>query len=234
MSFINLFGMAVAIALIRVRPTSPEARRGRGPLVNKEVLGRSEYWSIALSLLVGILGYGAPFTFLTQWVGLHFPSASPMELIVPLVIVSICVAIGRSGVGWAADYVGALNTYIVVLVVSGVVQFALWLTAKSYASICVFGALYGLVAPGYLGLLPQIVVTLFGPAALASNTGFLLLFNAPGSLVSGPLGGALFDLTGRTSFKYTIICMGALQLAGGLIALWGESVAYLRVRSSEG
>jgi predicted MFS family arabinose efflux permease len=222
MSFVNLLAMSIAIALIRVRPTSPEAGQARGPVINKAVVGRSEFWSIALSLLIGVLGYGAPFIFLTQWVGQHFPTASPMTLTAPLTILSFCVCVGRSVVGWAADYVGAVNTYILVLVLSGVVQFALWLTASSYGSICAFGVMYGLIAPGYLGLLPQIVVTLFGPGSLASNTGLLLLFNAPGNLVSGPLGGALYDLTGGTSFKYTIIILATLQVVGGLLACWGK------------
>lgn len=233
MSFVNLFGMAIAIALIRTRPTSPEAGRGRGPLVNKAVLGHSEFWSIACSLLIGILGYGAPFTFLSQWVGQHFPNSTPMQITAPFTILTFCVAVGRALVGWAADFIGAINTFILVLVLSGVVQFALWLTASSYASICVFGAIYGLVAPGYLGLLPQIVVTLFGPAELASNTGLLLLFNSPGNLVSGPMGGALYDSTGGTSFKWTIIAMASLQVAGGIIALWGECDATIILTFSE-
>lgn len=50
----------------------------------------------------------------------------------------------------------------------------------------------------------------------------LLLFNGPGNLMGGPIGGALFDASGRTSFKYMIITSGCLQIAGGLITCWGE------------
>jgi predicted MFS family arabinose efflux permease len=222
MSFVNLAGMLVSIALIRTRPTSPEASHGRGSLINVAAFKHSEFWSIAMSLVVGILGYGVPFTFLTQWVALHFPDASTMGMTAPLTILSFSVIVGRGLVGLAADKVGALNTYICVLVLSGVIQLSLWLTAKSYASVCVFGVMYGLVAPGYLGILPQIVVTLFGPAELASNVGLLLLFNSPGNLVAGPMGGAIYDATGRTTFKYMIITMGALQIVGGLIACWAR------------
>lgn len=50
----------------------------------------------------------------------------------------------------------------------------------------------------------------------------LLLFNGPGNLMGGPIGGALYDASGRTSFKYMIITGGCLQIAGGLIICWGE------------
>jgi hypothetical protein len=82
---------------------------------------------------------------------------------------------------------------------------------------------YGIVAPGFLGLVPQIVVQLFGPANLASNVGVLILFNGPGNMASAPLSGAIYDSSGRTTFKWVIVVNGLLQVAGGIIALWGES-----------
>lgn len=105
---------------------------------------------------------------------------------------------------------------------SGVVQLCLWLTASSFASVLVFAVVFGLVAPGYMGIIPQIIVQLFGPTNLATNVGILLLFNGPGNLMGGPIGGALFDASGRTSFKYMIITSGCLQIAGGLITCWAR------------
>lgn len=125
-------------------------------------------------------------------------------------------------IGAAADVIGPLNTYALVFASSGVIQFALWLTANSYAQICVFAITYGLVATGFLGLVPQIVVQLFGPSNLASNVGLLILFNGPGNLAGGPLSGAIYDASGRTTFKWVIIVNGSLQLFGGAIALWGK------------
>jgi predicted MFS family arabinose efflux permease len=222
MSFVNLTLMSLSIAFIRTRPTSPEATRARGPLFNKTVFTHSEFWSIAMSLVIGCLGYGTPMTFLNSWVKQHFPSMSPMALSGPLIIMAFSVTVGRAMIGMAADKLGAINTYIFVLVFSGVVQLGLWLTAKSYVGICMFAVMYGLIAPGYLGILPQIVVTLFGPNALASNVGILLLFNAPGNLVAGPLGGAIYDASGRTTFSYMIVTMGCLQILGGVVACWAR------------
>jgi hypothetical protein len=58
-SFMLLAVQLVAITLIRTRPTSPEARgRGKGPWVDKAVIKKSEFYSIAIALLVGVCGYG--------------------------------------------------------------------------------------------------------------------------------------------------------------------------------
>ncbi|BEI92022.1 uncharacterized protein CcaverHIS019_0408420 [Cutaneotrichosporon cavernicola] len=223
MSFVNLTAMVIAVSLIRTRPGSPEAQRQRGKLINTAILSRSEFWSVAISLLIGVIGYPAPFFFLNQYMATTFPSITdPMMITAPLMILSFSVAVGRGLVGFCSDAIGAMNTYIGVFVISGIIQFALWLNVSSFALACVFACLYGLIAPGYLGLMPQIVVTIFGPNSLASNTGILLLFNGPGNLIAGPLGGALFDASGRTTWKYMIICMASIQIFGGLICCWAR------------
>lgn len=220
MSFINLSAMLVSIFLIRTRPTAPEARAARGPLFNGAVFRLSEFWSIALSLLIAIIGYSTPYTFLASWVAERFPNLTGMAATGPVSVLAFSVCIGRALVGFCADYVGPLNTYISVFILSGVIQLALWLTATNLAGTYAFAVLYGLIAPGFLGLLPQIVVTVLGPTALASNLGILLMFNAPGNLVGGPMGGGIRDATG--SYKWTIASGGILQIVGGIIATWGE------------
>jgi len=59
MSFINFGCSLIAITLIRTRPESPEAKGGgRAPWVDKRVLRKSEFWSLAVSVLISVLGYG--------------------------------------------------------------------------------------------------------------------------------------------------------------------------------
>lgn len=141
--------------------------------------------------------------------------------------------IGRALVGMVADQIGPLNTYIVVFILSGVVQYALWLTATTFGGIIGYVAVYGLIAPGYIGILPQIVVQLFGPDNLATNVGLVLLFNCPGNFICGPMGSALFEMTGRTSFKWVVIVGGALQIAGGCVAMWCKSLGSLLLIEEE-
>jgi predicted MFS family arabinose efflux permease len=48
-------------------------------------------------------------------------------------------------VGFVADRLGPVNTYILVFLLSGCVQFLFWLTAKNFAAICAFAVIYGIV-----------------------------------------------------------------------------------------
>ncbi|WVQ82591.1 hypothetical protein IAT38_004721 [Cryptococcus sp. DSM 104549] len=226
MSFINLTCMLISIFLIRTRPTSPEGKAtGSGPWIDWSVVKTSSFWSLVIGLVVSCTGYAMPYNFTAQWTKLHFPDQPTILLALPVTLLGFTVCIGRAIIGLIADLLGPMNTFILCFILSGVVQLALWLTASTFASILVFAVAFGLVAPGYMGIIPQIIVQLFGPSNLATNVGILLLFNGPGNLISGPIGGALFDASGRTSFKYVIITSGCMQMAGGLIVCWARMKA---------
>ncbi|ODN73845.1 hypothetical protein L202_07369 [Cryptococcus amylolentus CBS 6039] len=230
MACINLFFMTVSTMLVRTRPTSPEGRAtGKGPWVDWRVVKTSSFWSLVIGLVVACTGYAMPYNFTSQWTRLHFPELRPILLALPVTLMGFTVCIGRAIIGLVADYLGPLNTFILCFLLSGAVQLCLWLTASSFASILVFAVAFGLVAPGYMGIIPQIIVQLFGADNLATNVGILLLFNGPGNLISGPIGGALYDSSGRTTFKYMIITSGCLQLAGGLICCWARFKASHKV-----
>jgi predicted MFS family arabinose efflux permease len=67
-------------------------------------------------------------------------------LISPTTLLAFSVCVGRALSGYVADQLGPINTYILIYSLSGVVQLALWLTAKSFAQVCVFAVMYGLVS----------------------------------------------------------------------------------------
>ncbi|WWC67227.1 uncharacterized protein I206_101134 [Kwoniella pini CBS 10737] len=223
LSFVELFFMLLATFFLRTRPTSPEARSGKtAPWVDKEVVKTGAFWSIMIGTVVGTTGYAMPFAFLAQYVRANFPISDPILLALPTTLLAYTLCIGRALVGFVADKIGPLNTYILVFVISGIIQFALWLTAKTFGGVLAFAVMFGLIAPGFSGILPQIIVQLFGPANLATNVGLILLSGAPGNLINGPIGGGIYDSTNRTTFKYTIIFGGAMQIAGGIIACYAR------------
>ncbi|WWD22773.1 hypothetical protein CI109_107266 [Kwoniella shandongensis] len=223
MSFVNLFFCLLSILLIRTRPTSPEARSaGKGPWIDMSVVGTSAFWSLVSGMFVAVIGYAMPFNFLSQWAQINLPELPTLLIALPVTLLGFTVCIGRALVGFVADKLGPMNTFVLCFFLSGVIQLALWLTANSLAAICVFGVMFGLVAPGYVGILPQNVVQLFGRANLATNVGLLLLANGPGNLISGPLGGALFDSSGGKNFDKVIIMSGCFQIGGALIICWAR------------
>ncbi|EIW73192.1 hypothetical protein TREMEDRAFT_42241 [Tremella mesenterica DSM 1558] len=223
MSCSHFFFWLLAAVFIRTRPTSPEARSpAKVPWINKDIMVTSTFWSLAVSLLVAVTAYGVPFNYLPLWVELEMPNISESLKVLPNTLLGFSMTIGRILIGVVADWIGPINAYILVFALSGVIQFAVWLTATTLAQGCVFAVLYGIIATGYISILPQIIVQLFGPQNLATNMGLVLLFCGPGNFIAGPLGGALYDATGRTSFKWVIIVGGSLQIAGAVVALWAK------------
>ncbi|GFZ44734.1 hypothetical protein JCM24511_02459 [Saitozyma sp. JCM 24511] len=232
MSGINLGVSLLATFLIRTRPTSREAQStGKGPWVDRRVIRSGKFWSLGLSLIIGVLGYGIPFIYITQWITTTIPDTPSILIAVPTTLLGFSVCIGRAVVGFVADRLGPVNTYILVFILSGCVQFLFWLTAKNFAAICAFAVIYGICAPGYVGLVPQIVVQLFGPENLATNVGLILLFNGPGNFVGSPMAGAVFDATGRHTFTWVIVLGGMLQIMGGIIALWARFHISAKIRT---
>ncbi|OCF43102.1 hypothetical protein I317_03071 [Kwoniella heveanensis CBS 569] len=180
-SFINLTAMTLATIFIKTRPTSPEAQRAPGtksPWFDREVVRTSEFWSIASATFIGLLGYGMPYMLLTQYIRSVLPDLDSILIAVPPTLLGYMVAVGRALVGYVADLIGPLNTYILVYILSGIIQLALWYTAKTFAGVMAFSILFGLIAPGWSSLIPQIVVQLFGPNNLATNVGLILLSSA--------------------------------------------------------
>ncbi|WWD06242.1 hypothetical protein V865_004328 [Kwoniella europaea PYCC6329] len=223
LSFVELCFMLLAIQFLRTRPTSPEARSGKtAPWVDKDVVKTGAFWSIMIGTVVGTVGYGMPFSFLAQYVRVNYTITDPILLALPTTLLAYMVCVGRALVGFVADRIGPLNTYILVFFLSGVIQLCLWLTAKSFGATLAFAVMFGLIAPGFSGILPQIIVQLFGPANLATNVGLILISQAPGNFINGPIGGGLYDATGRTTFKYTIIFGGAMQILGGVLACYAR------------
>lgn len=136
---------------------------------------------------------------------------------------SLCSWLGRAAIGSVADTIGPLNTFVLLWLWSAMCQFALWYTAKSYSAIFAFVILWGLVAPGYFTLLPQIIIRIFGPENLASNSGLILFMISIGNIGAGPIGGRIFDSTPDGTWKWVIVFGGLTQFIGGLTAFWGES-----------
>lgn len=65
---------------------------------------------------------------------------------------------------------------------------------------------------------------IFGPEALATNLGFISLFNMPASLFGAPIAGVIRD--DSQSWKWMIVFAGSCSLAGGTIATMGKSQSH--------
>ncbi|KAF8599127.1 MFS general substrate transporter [Ceratobasidium sp. AG-I] len=199
-SFVQGAVMLAGFLLIKVRtPTSRAAAKSRKiQWVDKQYFKDLKFWSICLALFFALFGYMTPFVFISVYTGEKLPNISAQLANLPIPIMSFASAIGRTTVGLAADRIGFINAFILVISISAFSQVVLWnVAAESYAGIMVFSVVFGLTGPCFLSLVTPIAATLYGTQNLATITGLLNLANVPGLLSGPPIGGVILDGSGH-------------------------------------
>ncbi|KAK0447195.1 major facilitator superfamily domain-containing protein [Armillaria borealis] len=208
-----------AFILIKERPTPGFS--GNKRWLPERVNG--QFYSVALSICVGLFGYLAPFYFITTYTKQFVPSIDPDSLLVvgPLVVMSLCAGIGRISAGSLADCLGPINVFFLSFFLGGLFQILVWTFSKTYASIMVFAALYGLVGCWFISLLPVVCAELFGVEGLSTITGFMILMNAPGQLAGSSISGAILNRSGGQWWAVTLY-------SGGIMILGACCILYAR------
>ncbi|KAJ7050188.1 major facilitator superfamily domain-containing protein [Mycena amicta] len=178
------------------------------------------FYSLSLSVFVGIFGYLSPYYFITTFVKAQVPSLDPKSLLVvaPLVIMNISGGLGRILAGRMSDRFGPINMFFTSFFLGGLSQIFIWTFANSYAAVMVFSVIYGLVGCWFLGLLPVVCAQLFGMNDLATLTGFMVLANSPGQLAGASIGGAVFSGSGG-NWRAVSLYSGFMMLFGSFFVL---------------
>ncbi|KAJ7201139.1 major facilitator superfamily domain-containing protein [Mycena pura] len=181
------------------------------------------FYSIALSVFVGIFGYLSPYYFITTYVKSQVPSLDPESIlvVVPLVLMNIFGGFARILAGRMADRLGSINMFFTSFFLGGLAQIFIWTFAHSYAAILVFGVIYGLVGGWFLNLLPVVCAQLFGLNDLATVTGFMVLVNSPGQLSGASIGGAVFSASGG-NWRAVSLYSGCMMLVGSCFVLFAR------------
>ncbi|KAJ7679089.1 major facilitator superfamily domain-containing protein [Mycena polygramma] len=182
-----------------------------------------EFYSITLSVFIGIFGFLSPYYFITTYVKDQIPSLNPKSLLVvaPLVAMNISGGIGRIIAGRMADRFGPINMFFMSFFIGGLSQMLIWTFAHSYGAVIAFGVIYGLFGCWFLGLLPVVCAQLFGVDDLATITGFMVLANSPGQLAGASIGGAIFSASGG-DWKAVSLYAGSVMLLGSFCALFAR------------
>ncbi|KAJ2405899.1 hypothetical protein GGF41_007004, partial [Coemansia sp. RSA 2531] len=109
--------------------------------------------------------YIVPYAFLPEfWVAKGLSSQTASVLIA---VANVASSVGRVATGFAADYIGVLNSLVLCLAIASISCFVLWPFATGVGVGVVMGLCYGFTAGGYWSLAPLAAGKLFGIDKLA-------------------------------------------------------------------
>ncbi|KAL8951980.1 MAG: hypothetical protein Q9222_002072 [Ikaeria aurantiellina] len=129
---------------------------------------------------------------------------------------------GRILPGYIGDKLGRYNTQIAMCFFSGIIVLALWLPAKSNASLITFAALYGLGSGAFVSLLPAMIAQISDIREIGLRVGNEFAIISVAALVSNPIGGA-FITRDHGSFRYLQIWCGVVLLAGSTMYIFARA-----------
>lgn len=135
--------------------------------------------------------------------------------------------------GLAADKVGVLNILLPLVLISGVLNLALWMTSSGDAAIIAYASLYGLFSGGFVSLLPAYVAKLSPPEKAGARLGAVYLVVAVANLVGTPTGGAFIKVKTIENYQHLIGFTGAVVMCGGILSFATRMVDVRMMRKDE-
>ncbi|RKP22803.1 major facilitator superfamily domain-containing protein [Syncephalis pseudoplumigaleata] len=172
--------------------------------------------------IFGSLGYLVPFYYIPSYAASVGYSKTDGAMLVG--IMNGASALGRIGLGWAADYVGRINMYVGSVAAGGLVCLAIWLPSTGMAPLVVFSLLYGMFMGGFAALTPVVITVVFGMDGLSTIIGMIFASSGVSNLIGSPIAGAILDAT-KEQHGYMLLILYA-----GIMVLCGAIMAALLVR----
>ncbi|KAI0673188.1 major facilitator superfamily domain-containing protein [Trametes maxima] len=179
------------------------------------------FWSIAMCFFFVVFGYLGPVFLLPTFTAEKVPRLGELVAALPLVVLNLSAALGRTLVGFAGDKFGPVNLLWVSIVLSGLSQLVVWMFVSTYAGIMIFAVLYGFFCGCFLSLVSAVAARIYGADRLAGLSALLLLFNAPGYAAGAPVAGAILGATGN-NWQVVAGYSGSVQILGALILLYAR------------
>ncbi|KAI9468582.1 hypothetical protein LPJ78_001669 [Coemansia sp. RSA 989] len=180
---------------------------------------RLTFWLVGLESFAMYTGYWAVTFYIgttAQQLGGSQQDGSNL-----LLVLNAGSAVGRILAGYIADKCGSINTLLMSLILTVVIEMPLWMKAKSLAPLYVLCALYGMISPTFISLNPVIVSHYFDTDVLASVMGMANVFSGIGGLAGNLSQGEIFDkYDKREQFTNTIIFSAMFILFAALIVLY--------------
>ncbi|KAJ3276990.1 hypothetical protein HDV01_000042 [Terramyces sp. JEL0728] len=159
------------------------------------LLKNSRFLLLYVLLVIATFGYLAPFFYLPAYAEYYGMSSTQGALLVG--ILNGASGVGRVILGYGADSLGHLNSFTLCLLFASLSVLLIWPFSTTFSSLIVFAAAYGLFVGGYVSILPNVIIKMFGLENIGSKIGAIYSTFFYGSILGPYVIGYLID-----SFTY--------------------------------
>ncbi|KAG0326716.1 hypothetical protein BGZ99_009114 [Dissophora globulifera] len=205
----------VCSILFCIRTRIPAKQRG-GSLMNIGMFKDRGFTIMYFNGMLVTFGYLTPIFLLPKFV---VDLGLKPEVGASLVsIFSGINAVSRIGLGFAADWIGALNILILSTTFCGISCLVFWMNTKGFTLAVVFVVFYGMNAGGFNSLFPVVAADIIGLEALAASVGLLYSGNFFGNLLGTPVASAIIASSGG-SYTGAIVFAGVMPIVAAALLL---------------
>ncbi|KAG7662359.1 uncharacterized protein J8A68_004130 [[Candida] subhashii] len=147
----------VAIALAKKKKNLPPIKFA---MFDKEVLKSASFYLLAFFCITCMFGYVIVLYTLAQFTTSLGYSEYQGSIVSAMVQVGSCF--GRPIVGYASDRLGAATVSTTAYTIVGILCFAMWIPARSLATVIVFAIIQGGLMGAIYGMIAPLIARLFG------------------------------------------------------------------------
>ncbi|KAI7861641.1 major facilitator superfamily domain-containing protein [Spinellus fusiger] len=220
------FGISIiSICLIRTRLPPSHAKKPHRSLINLDMFKNPDLmiWSVGSS--ISLMGYYTSIFFFPRYA--YDIGISQAETSNILGVFSIMNAMGRIILGFIADKIGRVNTYIASSIITCLVLMIVWPNSSTYGTLLAFACLFGFFGGTYFALAAPITCDIVGVENTSSGISTLFLISTLSSL-GPPIASAILSSTPNSSFIGAQIFFGSTYILGAIFA----TIVKLRVTKS--
>ncbi|KAJ5294034.1 hypothetical protein PENANT_c009G05503 [Penicillium antarcticum] len=194
-------------------------RKEARPAIPQRTVNYRELSHFEVFLLI-LWGIATEFGYIALWYSLPNYASSiglnPQQGSVAGAIMNLGLVIGRPIVGHASDTFGRITISMMMTALCGLLCFAVWIPAHSYALLLVFAVLVGTVCGTFWGTITPVMAEVVGLNRLPSTFALICLALVVPTTVAEPIALSLVATSGYLSTQVYVACMFIL----GSVSLW--------------
>ena len=189
----------------------PEMAPGEDPgLTLSEAIRTKEFWLLFVMFVLFLLSLGLVMLHVIPYA--IDSGLSPIAAAGILTFVGIFGLAGRLISGLLSDRIGIKPVILFCLFLEAAI--IIWVTfSKDMGVFYTFAALFGIAYSGFVTMMVRITRYVFGPKALGSVFGFLMISDGIGFGVGPWLAGYIFDITGSYQVSLLSVAVGLVAAA---------------------